>query len=128
MQAGRSSAADARRAGPGSAPERVDPQAIRRALREGASHRSKRVVVYVAPRPGSVIPSRAAWVTGKRVGGAVARNRARRLLREACRALWPRVREGHDVVLVARGPFGDSRAPELIEEIQQLFTDAGLIR
>jgi ribonuclease P protein component len=122
---GRSSAADARRGGPGSAPELVDAPSLRRAMREGVSHRSGRVVVYVAPRPG---PSRAAWVTGKRVGGAVARNRARRLLREACRALWPRVREGHDVVLVARGPFGDSKAPELIEEIQQLFTDAGLIR
>ncbi len=113
-----------RRAGPGSPPERVDARAIRQVLREGEAHRSDRVVVYVAPRPG---PSRAAWVTGKRVGGAVARNRARRLLREACRALWPRVRDGHDVVLVARGPFGDSRAPELIEEIRQLFTNAGLM-
>lgn len=118
-------AAGAGRAGPGSASELVGAAAIRRILREGTSHRSERVIVYVAPRPG---PSRAAWVTGKRVGGAVARNRARRLLREAWRALWPRVREGQDLVLVARGPFGGSKAPELIEEIQQLFTDAGLMR
>ena len=81
--------------------------------------------MYVAPRPG---PSRAAWVTGKRVGGAVARNRARRLLREAWRALWPNVQEGHDLVLVARGPFKGSKAPELIEEIRQLFADVGLMR
>jgi ribonuclease P protein component len=83
------------------------------------------VVVYVAPGPA---PSRAAWVTGKRVGGAVARNRARRLLREAWRALWPRVREGYDLVLVARVPFQGSKAPELIEEIESLFAEAGLMR
>ncbi len=80
--------------------------------------------MYVAPRPG---PSRAAWVTGKRVGGAVARNRARRLLREAWRALAPRIREGNDLVFVARASFESAKAPDLIEEIQQLFTDAGLI-
>jgi ribonuclease P protein component len=80
--------------------------------------------VYVAPGEG---PARAAWVTGRRVGGAVARNRARRILREAWRALAPGVEEGHDVVLVARGPFGRARAPELTEEIEELLRRAGLI-
>jgi ribonuclease P protein component len=80
--------------------------------------------VYVAPGHG---PARAAWVTGRRVGGAVARNRARRLLREAWRALAPGVEEGHDVVLVARGPVGRARAPELTEEIEELLRRAGLI-
>jgi ribonuclease P protein component len=103
----------------------VDAPAIRRVLREGKPYRSERVVVYAAPRPG---PSRAAWVTGKRVGGAVARNRARRLLREAWRALWPGVTDGYDLVLVARRPFGDAKAPELIEEIGRVFADAGLMR
>ena len=73
-------------------------------------------------------PARAAWVAGRRVGGAVARNRARRLLREAWRALAPRVPEDLDVVLVARGPFGAARAPEVIEEIEMLFAEADLIR
>ncbi len=35
--------------------------------------------------------------------------------------------QGHDLVLVARGPFGRARAPELIEEIEGLFLRAGLI-
>jgi ribonuclease P protein component len=78
----------------------------------------------VAPGEG---PSRAGWVTGRRVGGAVARNRARRLLRESWRAVAPKVEEGHDLVLVARGPFGRIRTPELIEEIEGLFGEAGLI-
>jgi ribonuclease P protein component len=66
-------------------------------------------------------------VAGRRVGGAVARNRARRLLREAWWALAPGVEKGHDLVLVARGPFGDARAPELIDEIEGLLRRAGLI-
>ena len=57
----------------------------------------------------------------------MARNRARRLLREAWRAVAPGVEEGHDLVLVARGPFGRARAPEVIEEIEGLLRRAGLI-
>jgi ribonuclease P protein component len=57
----------------------------------------------------------------------VARNRARRLLRETWRALAAGVEEGNDLVLVARGPFGRTRAPELIEEIEGLLRGAGLI-
>jgi ribonuclease P protein component len=78
----------------------------------------------VAPGRG---PSRAALVTGRRAGGAVARNRARRLLREAWRTLGPRVEAGHDLVLVARGPFGRATAVELTEETEGLFRRAGLI-
>jgi RNase P protein component len=38
------------------------------------------------------------------------------------------VADGHDLVLVARGPFGDAKATDLTEEIEQLFTTAGLVR
>ena len=41
--------------------------------------------------------------------------------------MWPRVRDGHDLVLVARGSFRDAKAPDLIEEIEQLFTTSGVI-
>jgi ribonuclease P protein component len=58
----------------------------------------------------------------------VARNRARRLLREAWRALASRVRDGHELVLVARGTFDDPKASELIEEIEDLLTQAGVMR
>jgi ribonuclease P protein component len=73
------------------------------------------VIVFLAPGRG---PSRAAWIAGRRVGGAVARNRARRLLREAWWALSPRMREGYDLVMVARGPMGDVGAHDVIEELE----------
>lgn len=58
----------------------------------------------------------------------MARNRARRLLREAWHTLASRVRDGHELVLVARGTFGDPKASELIEEIEDLLTQAGVMR
>ena len=41
-------------------------------------------------------------VASKKVGKAVARNRARRLLREAVRHLYTNIQPGWDIVLVAR--------------------------
>src|SRR5262249_28917008 len=47
--------------------------------------------------------NRYAVVAGKRVGKAVARNRAKRLVREALRRLHPGLEQGYDVVVVVRG-------------------------
>jgi len=118
-------AADGRRAGPGSAPKLRGSRGITRVLRTGVPMRSRRVVLYVAPGPGS---SRAAWVAGRRVGGAVARNRARRLLREAWTELASSVSAGYEVVLVARGSFGGAKAAEVVEEVEALFRRAGVLK
>ncbi len=83
------------------------------------------VVLYVALSEG---PSRAGFVAGRRVGGAVTRNRARRLLREAWRVAGPRVREGHDIVLVARAAIREAKAQDVIAETQDLLARAGMLR
>jgi ribonuclease P protein component len=121
----RSLADDGRKAGPGSAPRLGRSGDIARILRTGSPHRSRRVVLYVAPGTG---PSRAAWVTGRRVGSAVARNRARRLLREAWRELAARVPVGYELVLVARGPFGEAKASDVVEEVEGLLRRAGVMQ
>jgi ribonuclease P protein component len=72
--------------------------------------------------------SRAAWVAGRRVGGAVSRNRARRLLREAWWALAPRVRDGYDLVMAARGSMEGVKAHGLIEELEGVLEEAGVLR
>jgi RNase P protein component len=50
------------------------------------------------------------------------------LLREAWRQLWPRTAGGSDVVLVARGPFDRARSQDLVNEIEELLTRAGMIQ
>jgi ribonuclease P protein component len=108
----------------GSAPRLRRGREVARVLRSGTRLRSERVIVFLAPGAG---PARAAWVAGRKVGGAVDRNRARRLLREAWWALGPMVREGHDVVFVARRRLADVKAHELIEELAGVLQSAGVL-
>lgn len=66
---------------------------------------------------------------GKRMGNAVARNRAKRLMREVVRELHPRLAPGHDLVLIARNSFsGEMTLAELAGQITTLVERAGLLR
>jgi ribonuclease P protein component len=96
---------------------------VRRVLAAGRAFHGKRVVVFVAPGAGGV-----AFVAGRRVGGAVVRNRARRILRAAWRDLASGVRDGVDVVLVAREAIRGARAHELIPEVDGLLARARVAR
>lgn len=70
-------------------------------------------------------PGRVAFVAGRKVGGAVARNRAKRVLREACRRAggpWA----GYDVILVARAQTGTAGAAELDAGLKAALRTAGV--
>lgn len=71
-----------------------------------------RLVVYV--RPNGLAEARLGLSVGRRCGGAVERNRIKRLLREAFRTGGPEVRPpGHDLVIV---PLGRDYTPAEIRE------------
>ena len=78
--------------------------------------RGERVILLVAPGSGGY-----ALVAGKRVGGAVQRTRARRILRAALREVAPRGVDGHDIVLVAREGIRGARTQDLITEMTELL-------
>ena len=59
------------------------------------------LVTYV--RQNRVGVPRVGITTGKKLGDAVRRNRCRRVIREAYRALVPSITGGWDIVFVARG-------------------------
>jgi ribonuclease P protein component len=94
----------------------VRTPAIQRVFRDGRPVHGKRVVLFVGPGSGG-----AALVAGKKIGGAVQRNRARRVLRAALREVAPRGVEGRDVVVVARESIRDARTQDLIEEMTELL-------
>jgi ribonuclease P protein component len=97
---------------------------IQGALSSGKRLVGARVVLFVTPAPGEV---RAAFVAGRRVGGAVQRNRVRRVMREAWRRVAPSVRAGTGVVVMARKGFLPARTQELETEMRQSLTAASLV-
>ena len=80
-------------------------QDIERVFRTGTSSHSRSLSVHCLERPGDRTTTRAAVVAGRKVGGAVQRNRAKRRLRAALREVA--IPPGVDVVIVARPRTAD---------------------
>lgn len=75
--------------------------------------------------PNQLGHNRYGFITSKRLGGAVVRNRVRRRLREAVRSLP--VRAGWDVVIAARVPAARSDFHELKEAVAELLASARML-
>jgi ribonuclease P protein component len=98
----------------------VRTAAVQRVFREARPVHGERMVLFVAPGSGDV-----ALVAGRKIGGAVERNRARRILRAALREVAPGGIEGHDVVLVAREAIRGARTQDLTAEMSELLDRGG---
>ncbi|MBV8954746.1 MAG: ribonuclease P protein component [Solirubrobacterales bacterium] len=72
-----------------------------RVFRNGRSHAGRELVLYVFPR-GEEGPPRLGLSVSRKVGGAVDRNKVKRLLREAFATESSGLPEGTDAVVVAR--------------------------
>ena len=68
-------------------------------------------------------PARIGVAAGRKLGGAVTRNRFKRKLREAVRQVYPNVQSGVDVILMARAPIAEASvaqiAAALVETLQR---------
>jgi ribonuclease P protein component len=63
--------------------------------------------------------------TGKRLGGAVVRNRIRRRVREALRAMERQGSAGWDILVVVRQPSADASYRELADALQRTIGPIG---
>jgi len=65
--------------------------------------------------------------TGRRLGGAVVRNRVRRRLREALRSMAASIEPGWDVLIVARPDLVSSDYKAIVEALERLLGRAGIL-
>jgi ribonuclease P protein component len=79
-----------------------------RVYRDGSSHATRHLVLYSFPRGDAEDRDVRLGVSASRkIGGAVDRNRAKRILREAFWELADRLPSSHDFVIVARPEIAD---------------------
>ncbi len=90
---------------------------IDRVRSQGQSHPTAWFVAIVARNAGG--STRIGVAAGKRVGGAVQRNRAKRLLREGVRPLYAAMQPGWDVLLLASSPILTRRLTQVTAHLEQ---------
>src|SRR2546421_2699224 len=100
-----------------------------RVYRDGRSHAGRHLVLYSFPREGDDEPPRLGLSVGRKVGGAVERNKVKRLLRAAFWQSEERLPPGHDFVVVARSDAADLAEREGLAgiklELDELLEKAG---
>ena len=98
---------------------------FRRIYRKGKSLVSPQMVLYWQKnRQGQ---SRLGITVSTKLGHAVVRNRCRRRLREVYRLETPRLRQGYDIILVARTRTATAPWPELQRQFRRLCRKLDLL-
>ena len=71
--------------------------------------------------------TRTAFVSSKKVGNSVERNRSRRLMRAAYKALEPGVKSGYDIIFVARAAIIGCKEHEVERQLRKSLESAGIL-
>ncbi len=87
--------------------------------KRGHSSANKLLVLVYAP---SKYPLKVGFIVSKKVGKANVRNKTRRRLREAFRALIPFIKDNHNFIVIARQACADADFHQLASALSHILT------
>lgn len=99
---------------------------FRRSYRRGKSLVSPYFVIYAMPNRRNV--PRLGITASKKLGGAVKRNRAKRVITAAFRDCAPYIKPNYDFVIVARTRILNIKSTAAAESMLKLFREAGILK
>lgn len=100
---------------------------FRRLYYRGKSVGTGLLVLYALKNKRNPDRNRLGLTVSTKLGGAVVRNRCKRLLREAYRLHEQEIRPGYDVVLVARARLTHAKTPEVERALLHALRETGLL-
>ncbi len=103
-----------------------DKTRFKQVREEGASYAHPLMILCCLPNQEPI--SRCGFSVSRRIGKAVARNRARRRMSEAVRLLWDLVTPGWDMVWIARQGVNEADFVELQSACARLLRRAHLLK
>jgi ribonuclease P protein component len=101
------------------------PEDFRRVWSDGRSWVHPLFILWGMPN--TLGTTRVGITASRKVGNAVIRNRARRLLRESARHLYRNTVAGWDIVLVARSALPNTMQPQVESALRSTLDRAGLL-
>lgn len=99
---------------------------FRHVYEQGRKLTGRFVVLYVLYDPSG--PRALGVVTSRKVGGAVVRNRARRLMRETYRLHKQELKTNLQIVMIARTAILGKRLSDVEADVLRLFGAAGILK
>ena len=109
----------------------LDPEILRRKkdfdrlYKRGKSFGSRYVVLFFIKNDFPY--TRRAFLASKKVGNSVRRNRARRLMKESHRKFRGNIKEGYDILFIARNNVNGSKCQDVEKSIKEVLSRAKLL-
>ncbi len=97
---------------------------FKRVYGRGKTFVDPNIVIYVLKT--GLPECRIGITTGKKIGCAVERNRARRIITAAFRACLPEIQEGCDIVFVARTRILRRKSTQIAEIMSRHLSETGI--
>jgi ribonuclease P protein component len=98
---------------------------FRRVYKKGKSYVCPFFVIYINPNRNNNV--RLGITVGKKIGNAINRNRAKRVITAAFRSAYPQIAAGNDFVIVARTRILNVKSTKVEELLLKLLKEHGAL-